>query len=198
MILLRGFDNVMLDLAVGEPRLYELRDRLVQYHLDSLRQDVLTPADGVGFGDDWGTETGLMISPKLWRSFFRPAYAAMFGPVLAAGKHIHFHSDGYTWDILADLVDMGVSVLNVQHSVMDIRRLGRELGGKVAFRSDVDCQQVLQHGTRQKVYDHVKEIIECLGDHGGGLIGHGEIEPGMPLENVRWMLEAFHLFGRYS
>ena len=95
-------------------------------------------------------------------------------------------------------IDIGASVLNVQNSVMDIRAVGREFGGKVAFRSDVDCQQILQHGTRQQVFDHVGEIIDCLGSYDGGLIGHGEVEPDMPLRNIRWMLEAFREIGTYS
>ena len=74
----------------------------------------------------------------------------------------------------------------------------REFGGKVAFRSDVDCQHVLQHGTRQEVFDQVREIIDWLGSYNGGLIGHGEVEPDMPLQNVRWMLEAFRELGAYS
>jgi len=198
MIALRGYENIMLDLATSDRMLYRLRDRLLEYHLERLRQDAQTAADGIGFADDWGTQAALVIDPHLWRRFFRPAYKAMFAVVRAAGKHVHFHTDGFTYDILGDLIDIGASVLNVQHSVMDIQAIGREFGGKVAFRSDVDCQQILQHGTRQRVFDHVREIIDCLGSYDGGLIGHGEVEPDMPLRNIRWMLEAFRELGTYS
>ena len=198
MFALRSYENVMIDLASGDHRLYLLRDALLERNLDLLEQDVHTDADGIGFGDDWGTQTGLMINPRMWRTFFRPAYKAMFQVVRAAGKHVHFHTDGNTYDIIGDLIDIGVSVLNVQHSVMDIKDIGRNFGGKVAFRSDVDCQYVLDRGTRREVFDHIREIFDCLGSYDGGLIWHGEIEPDRPIENVRWMLEAFREIGAYS
>ena len=198
MFLLRGYENVMIDLATGERRLYWLRDALLERNLELLSRDVQTDADGIGFGDDWGAQTGLMIDPDLWRRFFRPVYGAMFQVVRAAGKHVHFHTDGDTYAIIGDLIDVGVTVLNLQHSVMDIRKIGRNFGGKVVFRSDVDCQYVLHRGTRQEVFDHVREIFEHLATHDGGLIWHGEIEPDRPLENARWMLEAFREVGAYS
>ena len=52
-------------------------------------------------------------------------------------------------------------------------------------------------GTRQQIRDHVKEVIDCLGSYGGGLIGHGEIAPDVPLANVRAMLEAWWEFWGY-
>lgn len=198
MFLLRGYENVMIDLAIGDRRLYWLRDALLERNLELLKRDVQTDADGIGFADDWGMQTGMMISPDLWRKFFRPVYKAMFQVVRAAGKHVHFHTDGNVFDIIGDLVDIGVTVLNVQHSVMDIKKIGHNFGGKIAFRSDVDCQYILQRGTRQKVFDHVREIFDCLGNYNGGLIWHGEIEPDRPLKNVRWMLEAFREIGVYS
>ncbi len=195
MIALRGYEDLMVDLATGERHVYMLRDALLERYLAVLKQDVMTAADGIGFGDDWGTQSGLMVSPSLWRRFFRPAYQEMFSVARAAGKHVHFHTDGATFDILGDLVNIGATVLNVQHATMDIRKIAREFGGKVAFRSDVSSQGLLQWGTRQQIYDHVREVIDCLGSYNGGLIGHGEIQPDQPLENVRWMLEAFRELG---
>jgi uroporphyrinogen-III decarboxylase len=198
MILLRGYENVMLDMATRDRRLYRLRDALLDRALETLKWDVQTDADGIGFADDWGMQKGLMIRPDLWREFFRPVYKALFQVVRAAGKHVHFHTDGDTTEILGDLVDVGASVLNVQHSVMDIGQIGRDFGGQVAFRSDIDCQHVLNRGTRQEVFDHVRQVFECLGSYDGGLIWHGEIEPDRPLQNVRWMLEAFREIGVYA
>ncbi|MCL6518773.1 MAG: hypothetical protein K6T99_02995 [Armatimonadetes bacterium] len=195
---LRGYENLMYDLAIGSEEAYKLRDRLVEHHLEYLRKAAMTDVDGFHFGDDWGTQISLIISPDLWRKFYKPAYARMFEPCKTAGKHVHFHSDGMTWEILHDLVEIGVDVLNVQHCVMDLKALAREFGGKVAFRSDLDRQHVLPHGTRDEIRAHVREVFEALGSYNGGLIGHGEIAPDVPLENVRAMFEAWREFGVYD
>jgi len=195
---LRGYETLMYDLALGASEAYTLRDALVEWAVEYGRKSAETNIDGMHFGDDWGTQISLIISPDAWRRFYKPAYAKMFQPGKARGKHIHFHTDGFTWEILHDLVEIGVDVLNVQHTIMDIRKLAAEFGGKVAFRSDLDRQHILPHGTREQIRAHVKEVVDCLGSYGGGLIGHGEIAPDVPIENVRAMLEAWREFGTLS
>ncbi|MGQ9456082.1 MAG: uroporphyrinogen decarboxylase family protein [Armatimonadota bacterium] len=194
---LRGYETLMYDLAMDAPEAYVLRDALVEWAVENAKMATKTDIDGMSYSDDWGTQVALIISPDKWRKFFRPAYRKMFEPGKLAGKHIHFHTDGFTWEILHDLVEVGVDVLNVQHTIMDIRAIAREFGGKVAFRSDLDRQHILPHGNRQQIRNHVKEVIDCLGSYGGGLIGHGEVGPDVPLENVRAMLEAWFEFGTY-
>ena len=188
---IRGYEHLLSDIALGAREAYILRDRLVEHQLEYLSKAARTDADGFHFGDDWGTQVALIISPRTWRKFYRPAYARMFAVCKAGGKHVHFHSDGVTWEILGDLVEIGVDVLNIQHSIMDLKAIARKFGGKAAFRSDLDRQHILPHGTREQIRAHVKEVFDALGSYHGGLIGHGEIAPDVPLENIRAMFEAW-------
>lgn len=194
---LRGYETLMYDIAMRAPEAYILRDAITEWAVENARAAAQTDIDGMAYGDDWGTQLSLIISPESWREFYKPAYAKMFAPGRAKGKHIHFHTDGFTRPILEDLIEIGVDVLNVQHEVMGLAEIGREFGGKVAFRSDLDRQHILPHGTREQVRDHVREVIDCLGGGGGGLIGHGEIAPDVPIKNVRAMLEAWREIGAY-
>jgi len=191
----RGYENLLADIAMDAEEAHLLRDAMVDREIEYLREAVKLDADGFHFGDDWGTQSSLIIAPETWRSFYKPAYARMFGVCKSAGKHVHFHSDGVTWDILHGLVDAGVDVLNIQHSIMDVRAIAREFGGKTAFRSDLDRQHILPHGTPAQVKAHVHEVYQALGTYNGGLIGHGEIAPDVPLENVRAMFEAWREIG---
>lgn len=194
---IRGYENLMYDLALDAREAYLLRDRLVEHALVDIHRSMKTDVDGIHFGDDWGTQVSLITSPATWRKFFKPAYARMFEPCRAAGKDVHFHTDGFTWEIMADLVEVGVNVLNIQHTIMDIGQIAQRFGGKVAFRSDLDRQHILPHGTRDEIRAHVREVYEALGSYDGGLIGHGEIAPDVPIENIRAMLEAWREFGAY-
>ncbi len=105
MVNLCGFGNLLTELALGNPRVVELRDRIVDYNLGCVRSILTQDIDGIYFADDWGTQTALMISPDMWREVFLPAYRSQFAPVREAGKHVFFHTDGYTLQILPDLVD---------------------------------------------------------------------------------------------
>jgi len=195
---LRGYENLMLDLAAPPRELYELRDRMVEAYLGGIRRWLEFDVDAIGFSDDWGTQRALMIRPPLWREFFRPAYEAMFEPILRAGRDVHFHSDGHILDIIEDLIEIGVSRLNVQMNCMGIEEMGRRFGGRVCFRADVDRQYILPFGTPQEMRDHVRRICEAVGGPRGGLIASGEIGPDVPLANVEAMYEAFLDFGTHG
>ena len=195
---LRGYEQVLIDIATGAPEAYELRDALTEWGAEELRRWVTTNADGISLADDWGTQTALMIHPDQWRRIFLPSYRRFCEIAHQAGKVVHFHSDGMVWEIMEDLVDAGVDVLNVQQHVIGLERIARRFAGRICFRTDLDRQFILPRGTPEEVRQHVRQTIEALGSPRGGLIGHGEIGPDVPLENVRAMFQAFREFGVYN
>jgi hypothetical protein len=194
---LRGPENLYLDLAEDRAELHCLADRLVARTLNDIARYLKAGVDGISFADDWGSQRTLLISPARWRSFFKPRYRALFAPIKEAERYVFFHTDGWTLEILEDLREIGVDVLNPQHALMGEERIGRRLGDRVCFRSDLDRQQILPWGTPEEVTEHVKRVIAVFGREGGGLILHGEIGPDVPLENVRAMYAAFREYGQY-
>jgi len=197
MVALCGFDNLLAELALGNPRLLEIRDRVVDYNLALVHHVLAQDCDGVSFSDDWGTQTSLMISPGMWHEVFLPAYRRLFAPVREAGKHVFFHTDGYTIQILPALVDAGVNVFWADLTVNPLDRLRSELGGKVCFQTLTDVQFALRSGTPQTVRQHGCHLIAALGSFDGGLIGCSEVAPDQPWENVVAMFQTFHDEGRY-
>jgi hypothetical protein len=195
---LRGYANLMMDLATLPREVYKLRDRMVETYLGGVHRWLEFDVDAIGFSDDWGTQRALMIRPQLWREFYKPAYTAMFAPVVKAGKNVHFHSDGYNIEIIEDLMECGVNQINVQMNCMGIEEIGRRFGGRLCFRSDVDRQYILPRGTPQQMRDHVRRICHAVGSARGGLIASGEIGPDVPLANIEAMYEAFLEFGTYA
>jgi uroporphyrinogen decarboxylase len=188
---LRGMENLLMDLAEGSNEVYKLRDDFLAFNLRYLDKWLTLEYDGVSFGDDWGGQQGLLISPKLWRSFFKPAYARIFEKVTAAGMHVHFHSDGNIVEIIPDLIDIGVRVLNCQASVIGLDVLKKRFAGSVCFRTDLDRQKIMPFAGPAEVKRHVKDVFDHLGTKRGGIIACGEIGPDTPLENIRAMYEAF-------
>ncbi|HTO21805.1 MAG TPA: uroporphyrinogen decarboxylase family protein [Spirochaetia bacterium] len=188
---LRGMENLLMDLAEGTREVYRLRDDLLAFNLRWLDKWCALPYDGIHFADDWGDQTRLLIRPEQWRSFFRPAYAAMFQKVISAGMDVHFHSDGNIIDIIPDLLDIGVKVINCQANVIGLELLKKRVAGSVCFRTDLDRQKIVPFGTPEQVRRHVVNVFEHLGTPAGGVIACGEIGPDTPLENIRAMYEAF-------
>jgi uroporphyrinogen decarboxylase len=187
---LHGFEETMLDLAADRPEIYRLRDDLLRFNLDWLDCWLEDPYQGLHFADDWGSQASLLISPRMWRSFFKPAYQAMFEKVRRAGLHVWFHSDGDIYSILPDLIECGVNVLNCQASVIGLERM-REFAGRVCFRTDIDRQHVLPFVSPAEVKRNIHELFETLGTPDGGIVACGEVIEDVPLENIAAMYEAF-------
>jgi hypothetical protein len=191
MFYLRGFDQLMFDLAEQRPELIYLRDRIVDFMLRKIEKWHNYDVDGFLFRDDWGTQQSLMISPAQWREFYKPAYRKLVDAVHAGGKHVWFHSDGYILSIIPDLLELGVDVINPQADCIGVERLGKEFGGKVCFFGDIDRQHVLPYGTDGDVRSHVRRTVEAMADFNGGYIGRGELAGDVPMSNAEAMYETF-------
>lgn len=194
---LRGLSNVMVDLIRRPSELTELAEIILDYNVRRIQRWGEIGVDEAFFGDDWGHQRGLMVSPSIFRQFFKPHYEKMFDAAHKAGMRVQLHSDGYVLDLIPDFIDMKVDVLNVQMTIIGIEKLGALFGGKICFRSDLDCQHILPFGTPEDVSKHVKQTIRCLGSFNGGLIGCAEIGDNVPLPNVVAVYESFRKYGNY-
>ena len=179
---IRGMEALMLDIAEGSAEFERFLDDMLTFNLRWIDRWLACDFDGLVFADDWGSQRNLLISPKTWRRVFKPAYAAMFGKVKAAGWNVHLHSDGMILDIIPDLIEIGVDVLNCQTVVIGPKL--RPFAGQVCFRTDLDRQHILPHGSPAQVQEHVHEVFDAVGTSYGGIIAFGEVSPDVPLDNV--------------
>jgi uroporphyrinogen decarboxylase len=157
--------------------------------------------DIIWIGDDFGTQNRMLISPDLFREYFKPRYARLFAEwkTIKPNLKIAFHSDGYVFPILCDLVDIGLDILNpVQPKSMDPAEVKKHFGKRLTLWGTVDIQEVLPFGTPADVAAEVKLRLRTAGS-GGGLIlapAHN-IQPDVPLENILAFYSAAKEFGRY-
>jgi uroporphyrinogen decarboxylase len=189
-----GFENLLADIAGGEPMVFRLLDDMLQFNLGMLDKWLAHEYQGLHFADDWGTQQGLIISPEMWRKHFKPAYKAMFDKVIAAGMDVHFHSDGMIIEIIPDLIDLGVKVINCQSNIMGNEVIGKRFGDRLCFRTDLDRQKVLTYGTPAQVRAHIHELFHALGSEKGGIIACGEVGSDTPIDNIKAMYETFMTF----
>jgi uroporphyrinogen decarboxylase len=192
MIGLLGFEQLMTELAVGNPAILEVCDRIVDYNVALARELLKLDPDAIYYADDWGTQVAMMISPKLWREVFLPAYRRQFEPVKASGKHVFLHTDGVTLEILPDFVDAGVDVFWADLLLNPLAEMRRRLGGKVCFQAMTDVQFVMRNGSPQQVRQHARDLLAALGSFNGGVIGCHESQPDQPWENIVALIETMH------
>jgi uroporphyrinogen decarboxylase len=185
MFYLHGYQATLEDLLLHQDRCAALRDLIVSVMLRRLeRLCCISGLDGIHFRDDWGTQEALMISPSLWRTFFKPAYARLFGLARNAGKHVWFHSDGVITAIVPDLLEIGVQVLNPQVEAIGRNKLAALCAGKVCIEADIDRQWLLPYGTPSQVRAAVRADKAAFARNNGGYIGRGEVAGDVPWGNI--------------
>jgi hypothetical protein len=180
---LRGFENLMLDLASKDPRLSRLIEMVEMYNSAVIRRTLSIGAEYMVFGDDLGLQTSLPMSPAMWRRTVKPPYERMFRPCRAAAIPIYLHTDGHVLEIIPDLIEVGVRVLNPQFRANGLAGLRDMAKGKVAIELDLD-RQLFPFATPAEIEDHIGEAYEALYLPEGGLMLHAECEPDVPLDNI--------------
>lgn len=194
---LRGFENVMVDLASNELRLTRLADMVLEHNQQIVQQWLSMGVDVMEFGEDLGTQTASMISPKTFRTWVTPVYKELMKPCREAGCHVAFHSDGYIMELIDELIDCGVTIINPQDLCNGIDNLAREVKGRVCIRLDVDRQTIMPFGTRKEIRDLIEEEVRKLGSPEGGLEFIAGIYPPTPPENIDALLCALEEFRTY-
>ena len=192
---LRGFETFLTELYTDRARTERVLDLVFDFENVLIERAIQYPIDAVAFGDDWGTQDGLIISPDVWHEVFQPRYAEQFARIRRAGKMVWFHSCGDVYTIIDGLIDAGADVIELlQPDLLGIERLAQDFGGRVCFCCSVDHQRRAISGTRDEIFAYARRLRDCLGAFDGGFIAYVEdyASLGMSEQNYQWIREAFH------
>jgi uroporphyrinogen decarboxylase len=193
MIAVRRFEDVLMDIVDDTAEINALADMITDYLEACVRFELAAGVDGIAFGDDFGTETSLLISPAVWRRFFRPRYERLMAPVRAAGADIFFHSCGQIIDLLDDFAELGVDVFWPQLTVNDNELLAKKLREhRMTLLAHLDRRGIMPFGTPAQVREEVARIVRLFGRREGGLIFYGEIDHDFPFANIEALFQAFY------
>jgi len=191
MIALYGDENVLCDMLTDEPELHVLADKIMAYNEQFVKRAIKAGADGISFGDDYGTERNLLMSPQCWRRFIKPRLQKLFQPAVAAGKDIHFHSCGQIMPILEDLREIGVTSIWPQLPAYNMKELAqhcRNLG--LAVEIHTDRAKTMTYGTPEDVRELVKREYDTFQMSEGGAWFYVEADNGFPFENIEALVET--------
>jgi uroporphyrinogen decarboxylase len=200
MWFLRGFSETLADLCLDRDNLETLADVVFGFENQLLRQLKAAGFDAISLADDWGTQKSLFISPKLWREIFKPRYRQQFALAHECGLDVYFHCCGYIYDIIPDLIEIGLDILNPgQPNINNIPRMGKDFAGKICFACPVSYQTTGISGSKEEIQREVHDLASCLGTEKGGIIGlipTDLVGLGANPENAQYMLDAFRNFRR--
>ncbi len=184
---LHGFENLMMDMATDEPRLWDLIRMVENYNRGVVEKCLELGPEMLFFGDDLGLQNALPISPEMWRKYLKPSFGRIYQPIRERDIPIYMHTDGHILEIIPDLIDVGVTVLNPQFRANGLEGLKEVAVGKVAINQDLD-RQLFPFASASDIENHIHETHEALNLPQGGLMFYVEIEPDVPLDTVNVIL----------
>jgi uroporphyrinogen decarboxylase len=204
MMYLRGIQQTFIDLAQN-PKIVEcIRDHVVNYFVE-YNPKVFEAADGevdmFMMGDDVGGQRGPLLSPDMWRRYFKDAFRTYCDIAHKYGLKVMYHSCGDVYALIPEFIDCGLDMLQSlqpQATNMDIKRLKQEFGKDLSFQGGMDIQQVLPLGTPDDVRKMVKYAADSAKAGGGFFFGTSHnIQADTDMANVVALFEAYHEHGVY-
>jgi len=191
---LRGYERLMMDMAADPVMACRVLDIPFSYHKIVTQRLVRLGVDMIWLGDDVGGQNAMLMSPRMWRQYFKPRMAELIVSLRAINPQIKiaYHTDGMVFPIIPDLIEIGFDVLNpIQPMAMDPIRLKKEYGRNLCFWGSLDIQQTLPFGTPEQVRQEVVTRLKTIGRDGGLIIGPTHnIQLDTPLDNFWAMLDA--------
>ena len=203
---LRGHQQFYMDLILNPEFVEKLLDRLLSYwkQLAEIALELVGEyVQVVRVADDLGMQTGLLISPQLYRKYIKPRQKEFYSFIKQRTKaKLLIHSCGSIYQVIPDLIEIGIDAINpVQVSAknMSTLKLKEEFGDKLSFwGGSCDTQRVLPYGSPRQIKEEVKRRIYDLAP-GGGFVFTSihNIQYDVPPENICALYDTALELGRY-
>jgi uroporphyrinogen decarboxylase len=166
-------------------------DKIVDFEVEATRR-FLEAAGGLiditYFGNDFGSQRGLFVSPQLYQRFLRKPLKRFFDLSHDYGCKVMKHSCGSIREIIPSFLEDGVDILDpiqVGAAGMDLPGLKSDFGSRLTFHGGVNTQRTLPWGSVEDVCAEVRSYLNLFRDSGGYVLsGSQEYIEDIPLENI--------------
>ena len=155
--------------------------KCIIHHLLEIYKDVYTIfLDAVGpyvqmveVSDDLGSQDNLLISPQMYREFLKPAEFELYNLIheKAPNAALFHRTDGAVFDLIPDLIDVGVNVLNpvqTSSSGMEAKSLKESFGNSITFHGTIE--NLIKSKTTDELVAEIKNNIDNFGTDGGYIL----------------------------
>lgn len=206
-----GLEQWMMDLITNPERVCAILDQVCKVAIGLAGAGLEAVGEQIDIlrlsGDDLGTQTGPMISPRMYERFVKPHFERLWryakGKLLQknpAGK-LMLHSCGNIRPFIPSWIEMGLDILDPiqpRAAGMEPGGLKHDFGEQLVFHGGIDLQQVLPFGSPEEVMTEVKRYIQILGPGGGYVVAPAHnIQNDVPTENLIALRDAVMKYGVY-
>ncbi len=189
--LVRGWEGMFVDMVERPEWVHFLSRKFTDFY----RQDYTRAAETTGgridiylLISDLGSQSGLLISRPMFRAFVAPYIKEMVDCIHGLGGKALYHSCGAISPLIAELIELGVDILDPIQPVgpeMAPQRLKANYGDRLCFHGGIDMQRLLPYGSPTEIRAEVRRYCESLGCRGGYILAPAHLfQPDVPPENI--------------
>jgi uroporphyrinogen decarboxylase len=198
-----GMEKLLIDMMMETEYVIPLFEACANFQTEIGLRLIEKGVDAIWFGDDFGTQTNLIIPPETFRDQLKPVYKKMISRFKVAKPDIIsiLHCDGAVAELLDDIHEIGFEVFNpVQpgvpgHLPQDMKF---RFGDKFSFWGAIDQQDLLPNGTDEELEKEIVEKIKILGKDGGYMISPAHIiQNDISPERMEKFIELCLKYGKY-
>lgn len=198
LVSMRGSQQALLDLIDNPKLAHRIMEIGTEISIQIGYALIEAGVDAIYIGDAWASST--IISPGQYKEFCLPYHKKATEAFHKKGVPVYLHICGNCMPILEYMVETGVDAIEPLDPLggVDISEVKRRVGNKVCLKGGINTLTLLR-GSPEEVMKEAKCCIEVAGSDGGYILGSGDDIPiEAPIENVKAMVEAAKVWGRYK
>ncbi len=178
-----GIENCWRNLAEQPSLMLAWFNRYAEWLCGLIDSLAGAGVDAITLSDDWGSNKTMLFSPRMWRRMIKPYAARVVQHARRQGLPVNLHSDGYIWDIIDDLFEIGYTSHHpVQESSgMVPASIKEKYRGKLVIYGSLDVIDGLLKYDHQALTDYITKRFEVYAPGGGFIFNSGHfVQPDIP------------------
>ena len=196
LMFLFGMDNYLIKMYTHPEIIERATQKVCEFYYEANKhffEQAGDMIDGYFFGNDFGTQQDLIMSPELFDRFIMPWFRKFTEQGHEYGYQVVLHSCGSIYKVIDRLINAGVDCLHplqAKANNMNAETLSRDFKGKITFMGGIDTQELLVSATPEEIKTDVHRVKELLGPDLIVSPSHEALLPNIPPVNVEAMIEA--------
>jgi uroporphyrinogen decarboxylase len=197
---LPGTEQALINMAVEPEKTRRMYLQLAAWTADCVENAIKAGVDVIELSDDWGQQSTMLFSPKMWWEMVYPATKIIVDRARQYNIPVLLHSDGDITMVLDGVLKLGVQGIHpVQESSgMSPQKTRDQLGPKICIMGGLDTITALPVMTSEEIRLEVERVFSALKESGGYIFsGSHMIQDDTGLEVVEAAYERAYELAEY-
>ena len=162
---LLGFEEALVSFYTAPEEIHDFLDALLEFKKHTIRKiyEYAHP-DIILFMDDYGNAKNLFFSKEMWDEFFAPRLKKIIDYVHELGMIFEMHSCGYIQPLIADMVEMGIDILQPLQAMNDMQYVKKNFGDRIVLHGGITASEMMEDPLMAR--EKVRECVRCMAPGG--------------------------------